>query len=260
MRLKWYGTATTLLEQDGAQLLFDPFFPLNNKVFQPPAADFAAVESILITHGHFDHMADIPVIIKQSGAKSTVYCTHKPREVLISKGVPERQIHETFPGDVLNIGPFEVRVLKGKHIVFNKALLLKTFLSPRILANWGKLMYLLKQNNDYGEFGETVVYDIQVQSKRILLMGSLNLDENTEYPKGADLLIMPFQGRSDISTYAMPFIDRLQPKKILLVHFDNSFPPISSDVNTGPFVSLMRQKKPGIPVICPKASADWVDF
>ena len=105
-----------------------------------------------------------------------------------------------------------------------------------------------------------MVYDIQVQGKRILIMGSLNLDENTDYPKGADLVIMPFQGRSDVCTYAMPFVDRLQPKKILLVHFDNAFPPISSAVNTGPFVSLMRQKHPGISVIRPKASAEWVDY
>jgi hypothetical protein len=58
----------------------------------------------------------------------------------------------------------------------------------------------------------------------------------------------------------MPFIDRLQPKKVLLDHFDDAFPPISSNVKTGLFVSLMRQKYPGIPVICPQAGAGWIDI
>ena len=260
MRLKWYGTSTILLEQDGTQLLFDPFIPINKKVFQPVAEEFAAAENIFITHGHFDHIARIPDILMQSGRKNLVYCTGKPRENLILKGIEKEQIHEISPGDVLNIKPFIVKVLKGKHIIFDKALLLKTFLSPRIIANWGKFISMLKENREYGEFGETVVYDIQVPDKRILLMGSLNLDENTIYPKGADLLIMPFQGRSDINTYAMQFIERLQPKRVLLDHFDDSFPPISSMIDTEPFVSLMRQRYPGIPVICPKASSEWVDW
>jgi L-ascorbate metabolism protein UlaG (beta-lactamase superfamily) len=117
-----------------------------------------------------------------------------------------------------------------------------------------------KENRICVEAGETVVYDISTANKRILLLGSLNLDDNTEYPEGADLLILPFQGRSDISKYAAPFIDRLRPKKVLLDHFDDTFPPISSNVKTGPFISLMRRKHPGIPVICPQAGAEWIDI
>ena len=260
MRLKWYGTATILLEQDGTQLLFDPFLPLNTKVFQPPVAELAETDNILVTHGHFDHIAHIPAILKQSTQKTMVYCTHKPREGLIAKGVDSGIIRKISPGDELNIGHFIVRVLKGKHIVFDKAIVIKTFCNPRVLANWGKFIYMLKENKDYGEFGETVVYDIQAKEKRILLLGSLNLDENTDYPKGADLLVLPFQGRSDINTYAMSFIDRLQPKKVLLDHFDNSFPPISSNINTGLFVSLMQEKYPSIPVICPQPGASWIDL
>ena len=260
MKIKWFGTATILVEQSGSQLLFDPFFPLNKRVFQPPLEELASTENILITHGHFDHIAHIPAILRHNDGRAVVYCTQKPGEGLIAKGVETRKICEISPGDVLNIGSFTVRVLKGKHIVFDKALVIKTFFSPRVLVNFGKFIYMLKENKDYGEFGETVVYDIQSEEKRILLMGSLNLDENTDYPKGMDLLILPFQGRSDINTYAMPFIDRLQPKKVLLDHFDNSFPPISSAVNTEIFVSLMREKHPGIPVICPQPSASWIDM
>ena len=258
MKLKWYGTATLLIEQDGTQLLFDPFIPINEKLFKPSLEELASASKILITHGHFDHIADVPAIIKNSGGRNTVYCTATPRKSLISKGVEEGHIHEISPGDVFDFGPFNLRVLKGKHIVFNKGLLLKTLLSPRILAYWGNFKYMLKENKSYPEAGETVVFDISITNKRLLLLGSLNLDDAIEYPKGADLLILPFQGRSDISTYAIPIIERLHPKKIFLDHFDDSFPPVSSPVDTSFFVKLMIQIFSDVPVICQKASSEWI--
>ncbi|MDR1803362.1 MAG: MBL fold metallo-hydrolase [Treponema sp.] len=259
IKIKWYGTATILLDNGGTKLLFDPFLPLNDKCFKPPMDELAAVENILVTHGHLDHIASIPAILKQGGGTATVYCTAKPREVLIAKGVDETRIRQITSGDRLNFGTFEVRVLKGKHIAFNICLVVKTFFNPRVLTWRNNLRYMQKENKICVEAGETVVYDIGAANKRILLLGSLNLDDDTEYPKGADLLILPFQGRSDLTKYAMPFIDRLQPKKVLLDHFDDAFPPISSNVKTGPFISLMRRKYPGVQVICTEPGAEWSD-
>jgi L-ascorbate metabolism protein UlaG (beta-lactamase superfamily) len=257
MKLKWYGTATILLEKDGTQLLFDPFFSLNSTAFKP-LDDLAAVKNILVTHGHLDHIIGIPIITKHGGNEATVYCTATPHKVLTSKGV--ERIQKITPGDVLNIGAFEVRVLKGKHIAFNKGLILKTIFNPRVLAYRNNLVFLGKENKVCVEAGETVVYDIYSAQKRVLLLGSLNLDEHTEYPEGVDLLILPFQGRSDISRYAIPFIDRLRPKKILLDHFDDTFPPISSAVDTGLFVKLMADKHPNIPVMCTQAGNEWINI
>ena len=259
MRIKWYGTATILIEQDGTRLLFGPFLSRNNKVYQPPLDELSSVETILVTHGHFDHIADIPVILKHGKGNATVYCTEKPRDTLISKGVEEKQVQKIAPGQVLYFGPFTLRVLKGKHILFDKALVLKTVLSPRILMHLNNLRYILRENRSCLEASETVMFEISAGDTHILLMGSLNLDDNTEYPVGSDLLILPFQGRSGIGNYALRFIDRLQPKKVLLVHYDDSFPPISSVVKTVPFVSLMGQNYPGIPVLRPEAGAEWID-
>jgi len=259
MRLKWYGTATILVEQDGTRLLFDPFITLNDNNFKPPIDELSEVENILITHGHIDHIAAIPEILHYGGCHAKVFCTESPRETLISKGIEEGKIQPITPGDVLTLGLFEVHVLRGKHIVFNKRLIMKTFFSPRVFRNWSNFRYMLKENKNCSEAGETVVYDIRVGNERILLLGSLNLDEDTEYPKGADMLILPLQGRSDVSKYAMHIIDRLQPKKVLLDHFDDSFPPISSKVDTEQFVSLMKNEYPDVPVICPQAGEAWIE-
>jgi L-ascorbate metabolism protein UlaG (beta-lactamase superfamily) len=259
MKIKWFGTATIVLEQEGTRLLFDPFIPLNKKMFIPPVNELASIDSIFVTHGHVDHIVNIPAIWKQGNGKSVIYCTASPAETLVLKGVDKEHVHTISPGDVLTVGPFKIRVLKGKHVVFNKGLFLKTLFNPRILRYWSNFKFILKENKICREAGETVVYDINAASKRILLLGSLNLDDTTEYPKGADLLILPFQGRSDISAYAIPFIERLLPKKVLLDHFDNTFPPISSAVDTGPFIASMKQKYPDVPVICRRAGDEWIE-
>ena len=80
MRLKWYGTATILLEQDGTQLLFDPFLSLNADAFMPPIEELSKAGNILVTHGHLDHIVDIPAILNHGGGHAKVYCTVSPRE------------------------------------------------------------------------------------------------------------------------------------------------------------------------------------
>jgi L-ascorbate metabolism protein UlaG (beta-lactamase superfamily) len=258
MKLKWYGTATILLEEGGTQLLFDPFLSLNSATFRPSLDDLAEAKNILVTHGHLDHILGIPIITKYGGNKVTIYCTAMPYKVLTLKGVANERIQKIVPDNVLNIGAFEVRVLKGKHITFNKGLILKTIFNPRALAYRDNLLFLSKENKICIEAGETVAYEIRSPQERVLLLGSLNLAEYTEYPEGVDLLILPFQGRSDINSYAMSFIDRLRPKKVLLDHFDDTFPPISSAVDTRLFIELMAGKHPNIPVICTQAGNEWI--
>lgn len=249
-----------MIEEGTERILFDPFFPLSNKIFKPSIEELSAANHILVTHGHFDHINGIPDIMSQECNNSTVYCTKTPRDTLIKKGILDSRVRQIAVRDVLNIGPFEICVLKGKHIIFDKWLVAKTLFNLRMLAHLKNLKHIIKENKKCAEGGETVVYDINASNKRVLLMGSCSLDDNTEYPGAVDLLMLPFQGRSNICKYAMRFADRLKPKKIMLTHFDNSFPPISSFVNAAPFISAMEQKYPDIPVICQPASSEWVEI
>jgi len=260
MRLKWYGTATILLEKNGTKILFDPFLPLSDKVYQPPLGELSEVDGIFVTHGHFDHMAAIPAILDQNDGSAKVHCTAKPRVILLSKGIDEANTRLISPGDINSVGPFEVRVLRAKHIAFNMGLIIRTLFSPRIFTNWSNFANVIKAKENRERGTETVAYDIRCQTKRILLLGSLNLDPDVDYPKGADLLILPLQGRSDICSYAIPFIDRLQPKGILIDHFDDTFPPFTSSVNPEHFTSLMRKSHPDITVLCVPASDNWIEI
>jgi L-ascorbate metabolism protein UlaG (beta-lactamase superfamily) len=65
----WYGHATHGLEVDGTKILVDPYFTEN------PAATTTAVQVeadyIWISHGHFDHVADLIDIARRTGATVT---------------------------------------------------------------------------------------------------------------------------------------------------------------------------------------------
>lgn len=67
MKLTYYGHACFGVEVDGTHLLFDPFVTPN-----PLAADIditkIPADYILISHGHFDHVADVVAIAKRTGA------------------------------------------------------------------------------------------------------------------------------------------------------------------------------------------------
>lgn len=67
MKVTFYGQSCLAVEAAGKTLLFDPF------IRQNPLAEAVDVNSIqadyiLITHGHFDHVADAPEIAKRTGA------------------------------------------------------------------------------------------------------------------------------------------------------------------------------------------------
>lgn len=98
-----------------------------------------------------------------------------------------------------------------------------------------------------------MAFDIRAEGKEILLLGSLALSEEEDYPKRADLLILPYQGNSDLEKEALKIIKRLEPKRILLSHFDNAFPPLSRSVDTRELKQMMDEDYPDIPVAKPKA-------
>lgn len=67
MKLTYYGHSCFGVEVDGAHLLFDPFITPNPKASGIDIAKIPA-DYILVSHGHFDHVADAAGIAKRTGA------------------------------------------------------------------------------------------------------------------------------------------------------------------------------------------------
>jgi len=67
MKYTYYGQSCFLLEADGKKFLFDPFITPNTLA---SAIDTTKIEAdyILVSHGHGDHVADLVLLGKQTGA------------------------------------------------------------------------------------------------------------------------------------------------------------------------------------------------
>ena len=249
MDIKWLGTATVIVRDGDDSLLFDPFISMNEQIRGFFPEDAEGIGDILITHGHFDHLVDVPMLINKYNQK--VHCSAVAAETLKKSGVSTENIHTVGHGDSFNIGSFKVNVMKGRHIKFDLKLIRKTLINPRIIKYRKNLRKIAKANRKFPE-GEVLVFDIECKGKRVMALGSLNLAKSVKYPQNADLLMIPFQGRSDINKYVVRFIKRLKPKQVYMHHFDDTFPPVSSAVNIKPFLKRMKKRFPHIKVIVPE--------
>ena len=249
MKVKWYGTATLVFSAEGKTILFDPFSPMNRELPRPDLSELAGCGDIFITHGHFDHLIDVPQVVAAGGGP--VFCSEVAAETLLREGVDIRDITVLQPGKPVERGPFKVTAFKGEHIRFDLKLILQTLFNRRVISYRRNLGALLKGAVRYPK-GEVLVFLIEAAGKRVLHLGSLSLDEDERYPEEVDILTIPYQGRSDLVSYALPFIRRIQPKTIYLHHFDDSFPPVSSPVEVQPFVDAVTENFPGIGIVLPE--------
>ncbi|MBO5210178.1 MAG: MBL fold metallo-hydrolase [Lachnospiraceae bacterium] len=251
MKITWFGAASLLIEYAEDRILIDPFLPLRGAENPAFLLDYVEEDSILITHGHLDHLSSIPNIMEHADA--TVYCSALPAATLEKKKVNGDQIAVIQPGNILHFGQIKVTVLPGKHIEFDSQIKKNTLINPRMLRYLPNTFALAIQNFSYKEGNETLIYQIDAGSKRILVLGSLNLDENTEYPKYVDMLVLPYQGATDLITPALSIIEKIEPKTVLLDHFDDAFPPISRRVDTRPLKKVLTERFPDLPVVKPTA-------
>ncbi|MER3458135.1 MAG: metal-dependent hydrolase [Chloroflexota bacterium] len=65
-KVTWLGHATLLIEVNGTRLLIDPFLSENPQATIEP--EEVQANYILISHGHFDHVADALAVARRTGA------------------------------------------------------------------------------------------------------------------------------------------------------------------------------------------------
>lgn len=239
-KIIWHGTASVELISESGRILFDPFVPLKGSSVPVNIDDFDGFTDVFVTHGHFDHISSLPEIVKRN-PQMLIHCTKTPYRTLTRKGIDRKNLHLLHYGDTLNVNGFQLSVLHGRHAILPKATIKRLVYILKHPAK-GNLPFILRENRVCVENDETVFYKIEANEKTICLMGSMNLRDEVEYPVEADLLILPYNGWEDNFAPAVKVIERLKPKRVLLDHYDDTFPPLTMPLDLEPILGKYEGK------------------
>lgn len=125
LRFTWLGHATTLLEIDGTRVLTDPMWgerasPLSwlgpRRYYTPPLAleDLPAIDAVLISHDHYDHL-DQATVVALSKRGVTFVVPLGIGAHLNYWGVPETQIIELDWWERMQVNGVEIISTPARH-------------------------------------------------------------------------------------------------------------------------------------------------
>src|SRR5712691_10694841 len=130
VNFKWFGTNAWEITFGNKTILFDPWFSRSVQTgFLPPGRfdpntplkveeslidqHVKKADQILIGHGHWDHLADIPYIAKKTGAQVIGSETHA--NLMRGFGVPEGKIVQVKGGEYMGFDGYTIEVFPGLH-------------------------------------------------------------------------------------------------------------------------------------------------
>jgi L-ascorbate metabolism protein UlaG (beta-lactamase superfamily) len=247
MELTWFGTAGFRIKTGGHIILIDPYLTRNEmaRPEQPhKASDIHDGNLIFISHGHFDHIMDIPEIVSKTEA--TIYCGEGIDDTLIQKGVKQDLIQcVKMDGEEFEFNGLMAQSFFSRHVKFDRRLLFKTL--TRINLRLPRYLPLLRE---YPE-GQVLSWRFKIEDKVLHHFGSAGstseeLDRLGRQP--TDILLVPLQGHTHIVEIALKYVKALLPKVVIPHHQDNFYPPISTMVNLQPFVEGVPKLAPGTEV------------
>jgi L-ascorbate metabolism protein UlaG (beta-lactamase superfamily) len=198
VQITWYGHACFLIETGGYRLLTDPFITGNPQA--PISADDVEVDTILVSHGHGDHIGDTVELAKRTGAM--VVSNFEIQNWVTGQGVANA--HPMHIGGAHQFDWGKVKLTMAQHG--------SSMPDGSYGGNPCGFLFYLEEKKIYHACDTGLFYDMQ-------LIGD----------EGVDLAILPIGDNFTMGPEdALRAVNLIRPKMVVPIHY-NTFDVIKQD-------------------------------
>lgn len=185
VELTWFGTHAWQIRCGKSVVLTDPWLtrfhtgtftpegadPKTKLVIKPDVIDrhLSTADAILVHHGHYDHMADVPYVAKKTQA--TVLCTETHANMLRAMKTPNELLSPVRGGEYLPFEGFAIEVFPSLHSCGGRR---HTYAYPGYRYDVPPRPRVIE---DLVE-GGTLAFVITIGGLRILSLSTANFDPN----------------------------------------------------------------------------------
>jgi L-ascorbate metabolism protein UlaG (beta-lactamase superfamily) len=188
-------------------------------------------DHILVTHGHYDHLTDVPYLAKKTGA--TVIGTETHLSLMLALGAPEDQLSVASGGEYLTFDGYTIRVLRSLHsatgvrkqVAFPGTRPISRRDRPRVIKDLVE--------------GGTLAYQVTGGGRSVLDFGGANFVESELAGLEPDVVLMPVGGAA-VYSYAARMLQAVGlPDVVLPTHWDDFDYPLGEPArDTGQLEAL----------------------
>ncbi len=245
LTVTWLGVATLLLDDGSAALMTDGYFSrpgllqvVTGKVSPSPSrvdgclarAKVTRLEAVVPVHTHIDHVLDSPLVADRTGAR--LVGGESAANVGRGYGLPEDRIIVAKHDESIRLGAFDVTLLQSQHSPpdrFPGAISAPVTPPVRVSAY------------RCGEAWSTLIHH-RPSDRRLLIQGSAGFVKGALAGRHAEVVYLGVgqlgvQPRSYIVDYWAETVRTVGARRVVLIHWDDFFRPLSKPLRALPYVS-----------------------